>query len=140
MSENLSPVIARIPGDFSRWVDFDRYNLGSGAALNDDNKSTNAAVLSATLLSALNVSDNERIPDIGPGNNVGRGNGESTMGFYVVVVTQVDEERVLPHVGGYAFQLEGLKASPSKERRVCRSKLAKVLRKVLVGVTVRASM
>lgn len=58
------------------------------------------------------------------------------MGFYVVVVTQVDEERVLPNVGGYAFQLESLKASPSKERRVCGSKLAKVLRKVLVGVTV----
>ena len=77
MSENLSPVIARIPGDFSRWVDFDRYNLGSGAALNDHNKSTNATALSATLLSTLNVSDNERIPDIGPGNNVGRGNGES---------------------------------------------------------------
>ena len=62
------------------------------------------------------------------------------MGFYVVVVTQINEERVLPDVGRHAFQLEGLKASPSKERRVCRSKLAKVLCKVLVGVTVGASM
>lgn len=136
VSENLSPVVARIPSDFSRWVDFDRYNLGGGATLNDDNKSTNAAVLSAALLSALNVSDDEGIPDIGPGNNMGRGNGESTMGFYVVVVTQVDEEGVLPNVGGHAFQLESLEASPSKECRVCRSKLAKVLGNILVGVTV----
>ena len=77
MSEYLSPVIARIPGDFSRWVDFDRYNLGSGTALDDDNKSTNPAVLPAAFLSALNISDDEWIPDIGPGNNMGRGNGES---------------------------------------------------------------
>ena len=77
MSEDFGPVIARIPRDFSRWVDFDRYDLGSGAALNDDNESTNAAVLSAAFLSALNVGDDEWIPDIGPGNNMSRGNGES---------------------------------------------------------------
>jgi hypothetical protein len=77
VSEYLGPVIARIPGDFSRWINFDRYNLGSGAALNDDNKSTNSAVLSAALLSALNVGDDEWIPDIGPRNNMGGGNGES---------------------------------------------------------------
>ena len=54
----------------------------------------------------------------------------------MVVVAQVDEERVLPNVGGNAFQLESLKASPSKERRVCGGKFAKVLRKVLVDITV----
>jgi hypothetical protein len=68
--ENLSPVITRVPSDFGRRVDLDRHNLGSGAALNDDNKSTNAAVLSASFLSALNVRDDERIPDIGPGNDM----------------------------------------------------------------------
>jgi len=56
------------------------------------------------------------------------------------MVTQVDEERVLPNVGGNAFQLESLEASPSKERRMCGGKLAKVLRKVLVGITVSDSI
>ena len=73
----MSPVITRVPSDFGRWVDLDRHNLGGGAALNNDNKSTDAAVLSAALLSALNVCDDEWIPDIGPGNNMCGGNGES---------------------------------------------------------------
>jgi hypothetical protein len=79
VSEHLSPVITRIPSDFGRWVDLDRHNLGSGAALNDDDKSTNAAVLPTSVLSALDVGDDEWIPDIGPGNDVGRGNGEATV-------------------------------------------------------------
>lgn len=77
MRENLCPVVAGVPANFCRWVNLDGHDLGGGAALNDDDQSPNAAILSAALLAALNVADHEGIPDVGARNYMRGRNGES---------------------------------------------------------------
>lgn len=54
------------------------------------------------------------------------------MGLDVVMVTQVNEQRVLPNVGRNALELQSLEASPAQQRRMGRCELAEVLREVLV--------
>ena len=54
------------------------------------------------------------------------------MGLDMVMVTQVNEQRVLPNIGRNALELQSLEASPAQQRRMRRGELAEVLREVLV--------
>lgn len=56
--------------------------------------------------------------------------------FWVVLVVELDKERVLANIGRDALELESLETSPSKESVVGRGELAKILCNVLIGVAV----
>ena len=57
----------------------------------------------------------------------------------VVVVAQLDDERVLADVGGDALELEGLEAGPTKEGGVGGCKFPEGLGDVLVGIATGSS-
>ena len=57
----------------------------------------------------------------------------------VVVVAQLDDERVLADVGGDALELEGLEAGPTKEGGVGGCKFPEGLGNVLVGIATGSS-
>lgn len=79
MVEDLRPIFPAVPGDLGRRVDLHRHNLGDTAALENDDEGTDTAALAAALLSSLDVSDDEGIPDICAWDNVGSSDGESAV-------------------------------------------------------------
>lgn len=61
MPDDLSPVVARVPGDFAGGVDFDGHDLADAATLDEDNGCANAPVATAALFPALNIGSNEGV-------------------------------------------------------------------------------
>lgn len=72
MSQNLLPVLSRIPRDLTRWVDFDGHDLADTTTLHEDDEGANAAAFSASVLAPLDVGGNERVvgSDVGARNDV----------------------------------------------------------------------
>lgn len=136
--EDRCPVVAHVPGDLGRGIDLDRHHLRDTTALHDDHQSPNPSTLSASLLPSLDILNDEWVANVSSRNDVCRSNGESAMRFRVVMVAQIDKQRALADVGWNALELESLESSPAEECGVCGSKLAEVLREVLVGVSRRS--
>lgn len=70
MRDDLAPVVTGVPSDIGRRIYLNGHDLRSRATLKDDDKGANATVVTAAFLAALNVSNDEGIPDIGSRNNV----------------------------------------------------------------------
>jgi len=130
--KDTGPILSCIPSDLRRWINLDGHDLGDAAALDDDDEGTDAPAMSASFLASLDVGSDEWVTDIRPRYNVGRDYREATMGLDVVMVTQVNEQCVLPNVCRNALELQSLEASPAQQRRIGRCELAEVLREVLV--------
>ena len=72
VSENICPVIPRVPRDAVWRVNFYRHDLADLAALDEDHRTANAAALAAPVLATPDVVCDERIVvgDVGSGNDV----------------------------------------------------------------------
>jgi hypothetical protein len=59
--ENTLPVISHIPANFAWGVNFDGHNLADGAALDEDDRRSDAPVTTATILASLDISSDKWI-------------------------------------------------------------------------------
>lgn len=73
MREDTGPILSCIPSDLRRRVNLDGHDLGDTAALDDDDESTDAPAMSASLLASLNVGNDEWVTDVRPRYDVSRG-------------------------------------------------------------------
>ena len=71
--KDTGPILPRIPSDLRRRVNLDWHDLGDTAALDDDDKSTDAPAMSASFLAPLDVGNDEWVTDVRPRYDVGRG-------------------------------------------------------------------
>lgn len=137
--EDGRPIVSCIPSDLCRRVNLHRHNLGDAAALNDDDEGTDTAALAAAFLSSLDISDDERIPNVGSWNNMCSGNGESgngkpesatmlgrswftafklyspTVRLYMIMIAQLHEQCALSYVRRNSLELESLEPCPSEQ-------------------------
>lgn len=70
MQDDLGPVVTGVPSDIRRWIYLNGHDLRGRAALKDDDEGANATVVTTAFLAALNVSNDEGIPDIGSRNDM----------------------------------------------------------------------
>jgi len=77
--EYTCPVISAIPGYLAGGVYLNGHDLADAAALDDDDEGANTAVMATPLFAALDVGDNEGVPNICPGNGVCRSDRETTV-------------------------------------------------------------
>jgi hypothetical protein len=116
--KHTRPIVPRVPRNLRRRVDFNGHNLGDTTTLEDDDECPDAPAIPAPFLASLDVSYDERVMDIAPRYNVGRGYRKSTrarvsidgvrrrkgtsdlptLRLAVRMVAQVNEQRVLPNI------------------------------------------
>lgn len=77
MAKCAEPVVVRIPCYSRGRVHLNRHHLADGAALNYDDERANTTSVSAALFSPLDISDDDRVVDICPRNDVGGSDVES---------------------------------------------------------------
>ena len=98
--EDLCPIVTSIPSNFCGWINLNRHDLRRRTTFDDDNKCTDTTVITAALLTALDVSNDERITDICSWNNMSGYNGESKMDNRMISFRKgcEDMEEYLPTV------------------------------------------